>query len=109
MILGMKNVPFEIQIMSYRLIIYTNIYPLLFIKWETIYLHMPHKLLDITKMVLPAFGAAVEGLDLPLGLPTIKSVSRIHQVTNGIAGPMTDHGIADHYRVGVMHYLLDMG
>ena len=39
----------------------------------------------------------------------IKSVSRILRVTNGIAGPMTDHGIADHYRVAVMHYLLDMG
>jgi len=39
----------------------------------------------------------------------IKSVSRIHRVPNGIAGPMTDHGIADHCRVAVLHYLLDMG
>ena len=49
---------------------FTNTYPLLFIKWETIYLHMPHKLLDITKVGLREFGAAVEGLDLPLGVPT---------------------------------------
>ena len=49
---------------------FTNVYSLLFIKWETIYLHMLHKLLDIIKVVLPAFGAAVEGLDLPLGVPT---------------------------------------
>ena len=39
----------------------------------------------------------------------IKSFSRIHRVTNGIAGPMTDHGIADHYLMAAMHYLLDMG
>ena len=39
----------------------------------------------------------------------INSVSRIHRVTNGIAGLMTDHGIADHYRVAVMHFVLDMG
>ena len=64
------NAPFETQIMSPRLMNFINIYPLPFIKWETIYLHMPHKLLDITKVVLPAFGAAVEGLDLPLGAPT---------------------------------------
>ena len=63
------NAPFETQIMSSSLKNFTNIYPLLFIKWETIYLHMPHKLLNITKVVLPAFGAAVEGLDLPLGVP----------------------------------------
>ena len=88
---------------------FINIHPLLFIKWETIYLHMPHKLLDIAKVVLPEFGAAVEGLPHPWAYLRIKSVSRILRVTNGIAGPMTDHGIADHYRVGVMHYLLDMG
>ncbi len=61
--------------MSSRLMIFTNIYPLLFIKWEAIYLHMPLKLLDITKVVLPAFEAAVEGLDLPLGAPTKSSQS----------------------------------
>ena len=69
------NVPFETQIISSHLMNFTNTYPLLFIKWETIYLHMPHKLLDITKVMLPTFGAAVEGLDLPLGVPTKSSQS----------------------------------
>jgi hypothetical protein len=59
--------------------------------------------------VLPAFGAAVEGLDLPLDVPTDLVSQPVHRVTNGIAGPMTDHGIADHYRVALMHYVLDMG
>ena len=39
----------------------------------------------------------------------IKAISRIHRVTNELAGPINDHGIADHYRVEVLHYLLDMG
>ena len=69
------NVPFETQIMSSRLMNFTNTYPLLFIKWETIYLRMPHKLLDITKVGLREFGAAVEGLDLPLGVSTKSSQS----------------------------------
>ena len=54
---------------------FTNTYPLLFIKWETIYLHMPHKLLDIKKVMLPAFGTTVEELDLPLGVSTKSSQS----------------------------------
>ena len=67
--------PFETQKMSPRLMNFANIYPLLFIKWEKIYVHMPHKLPDITKVVVPAFGAAVWGLDLPLGVPTKSSQS----------------------------------
>ena len=39
----------------------------------------------------------------------IKAISRIHRVPDELAGPMNDHGIADHYRVAVLHYLLDMG
>ena len=70
------NALFETQIMSSRLINFINIYPLLFIKWETIYLHIPHKLLDIPKVVLPAFGAAVEGLDLLLRVPRKSSQSK---------------------------------
>ena len=69
------NVPFETQTMSSRLIIFKNVYPLLFVKCKTIYLHMPHKLLDITKVMLPAFGTTVEGLDLPLGVSTKSSQS----------------------------------
>ena len=39
----------------------------------------------------------------------IKAISRIHRVPDELAGPMNYHGIADHYRVAVLHYLLDMG
>ena len=39
----------------------------------------------------------------------IKAISRIHRVPDEIAGPINDHGIGDHYRVAVLHYLLDMG
>ena len=39
----------------------------------------------------------------------IKAIIRIHRVPDELAGPMNDHGIADHYRVDVLHYLLDMG
>ena len=38
----------------------------------------------------------------------IKSISRIDRLPNRIAGPMNDHFIADHYRVAVLHYLLNM-
>ena len=39
----------------------------------------------------------------------INAISRIHRVPDEIAGPINDHGIGDHYRVAVLHYLLDMG
>jgi hypothetical protein len=39
----------------------------------------------------------------------IKVISRIHRVPDELAGPINHHGIADHYRVAVLHYLLDMG
>ena len=39
----------------------------------------------------------------------IKAISRIHRVPDELAGPINDHGIGDHYRVAVLHYLLDMG
>tara|TARA_Y100000746_G_scaffold107723_1_gene92108 strand:- start:185 stop:619 length:435 start_codon:yes stop_codon:yes gene_type:complete len=39
----------------------------------------------------------------------IKAISRIHRVPEQLAGPINDQGIADHYRVAVLHYLLDMG
>ena len=39
----------------------------------------------------------------------IKAISRIHRVPEQLAGPNNDQGIADHYRVAVLHYLLDMG
>ena len=39
----------------------------------------------------------------------IKAISRIHQVPEQLAGPINDQGIAGHYRVAVLHYLLDMG
>lgn len=39
----------------------------------------------------------------------IKTISRIHRVPDQLAGPINDQGIADHYRVAVLHYLLDMG
>lgn len=39
----------------------------------------------------------------------MKAISRIHRVPDQLAGPINDHGIADHYRVAVLHYLLDMG
>ena len=47
---------------------------------------MPHKLLDITKVVLPALGAAVEGLDLPLGVPT-KSIQSAGSIELPMALP----------------------
>ena len=58
-----------------RLMNYTNVWPLLFVKLEIIYLHMPHKLLGISKMMLPTFGTASKGCPSPLDVPTISSQS----------------------------------
>ena len=103
------NVPFETQIILSRLINLTSVGPLLFVKCKIIYSHIPHKLLGITKVMVDVWDRS-GGAETPPGHTyEIKSVSRIHRVTNNIAVPMTDHGIAGHYRVAVMHYLLDMG
>ena len=34
----------------------------------------------------------------------IKAISRIQRVPKQLAGPINDKGIADHYRVAVLHY-----
>ena len=39
----------------------------------------------------------------------IKAINRIHRVPDELAGPMNDHGIADHYCVAVLHSLLNTG
>ena len=39
----------------------------------------------------------------------IKAISRIHRLPDELSGPMNNHGIADNYRVTILHYLLDMG
>ena len=39
----------------------------------------------------------------------MKPVTRIHCVPADIVGPMNDYGVVEHYRVAVLHYLLDMG
>ena len=71
---------------------------------------MQPKFPDITEVRLATFGIAVVGADHPPGHTyEIKAISRIHRVPDELAGPMNDHGIADHYRVAVLHYLLDMG
>ena len=100
----------ETQIISSHLMNSTNASRLLFARWETISLPMQPKVPDITKVRLATFGIAVVGADHSMGQTyAIKAISRIHRVPDELAEPMNEHGIADHYRVTVLHYLLDIG